>query len=404
MKKVFIMLLLAGLLSVPVFVLAQTDAARQDNLRQQIQTITLLIAQLQLQLRQIMDAQQSQDYTANQSALDATTTFVSKPAAESVSKPIISVVPIMPIEQTWTAPTVTVAPVATVRAACAPDWQCAEWGACSSSRQTRNCTDANNCNVPDGQPALMQTCAPSFPAANQLAVAGTSSNWSGYASAGTSFTAINGSWVVPPQTASAVGLAGDAAWIGIGGITSSDLIQIGVQTFNNNGQIKHEAFYETLPQTAQTVTMTINTGDSVSASLNEQLINTWYLSIRDNTNGQHFETTLSYNSTNSSAEWIEEMPSNSNSTFIPLDNFGVKQFSGGSVLKSGGSYTIDQLGARLITMTNGNNQPLVAVSSLASDGESFSVTRTAAAPTSFANWQQTSAGVPYRKGFDFHSF
>ena len=405
MNKILISIVLAACLSAPAVILAQTDTAQQSNVREQIKTLTLLIAQLELQLRQVMAGQQFQDYTAgqaNQTAQNAGPTFVSVPASVSTSKPTISVVPIVP----FASP----APVASAVPVCTPDWQCADWSTCSDSTQTRICADSNNCNSSAGEPALAQSCATAAPAANPATVsnapvgANTSSNWSGYAATGTNFSAINGSWTIPEQTASSTGLTGDAAWIGIGGIGSSDLIQIGTQTFSSNGQVGHKAFYETLPQTAQNISMPIGTSDSISASLTQQSASQWYLSVRDNTNGQHFETTVAYASSGTSAEWIEEMPSNSDSSFIPLDSFGAEQFSDGSVQKNGGSYTIDQSGAHAITMTNSNDEALTLVSGLGIDGESFSVTRTAVAPTSFANWQKSSSGSPYRRGFDIHGY
>src|SRR5438309_1000367 len=56
----------------------------------------------------------------------------------------------------------------------------------------------------------------------------TSHNWSGYAATGGTYTSVSGTWTVPQFNAdSQPGV--DAAWVGIGGVRSRDLIQAGTQ-------------------------------------------------------------------------------------------------------------------------------------------------------------------------------
>src|SRR3989344_2656482 len=63
---------------------------------------------------------------------------------------------------------------------------------------------------------------PSAPANNQSNRAGASFNWSGYAAHGT-YTGVSGSWSVPRVTSGASAVASEATWVGIGGITHTDL-------------------------------------------------------------------------------------------------------------------------------------------------------------------------------------
>lgn len=42
---------------------------------------------------------------------------------------------------------------------CTSNWQCADWGACSNSQQSRLCTDANNCNANNNTRTDVQVCA-----------------------------------------------------------------------------------------------------------------------------------------------------------------------------------------------------------------------------------------------------
>jgi len=50
--------------------------------------------------------------------------------------------------------------------ACTPYWKCSDWSTCTSSQQTRSCTDSNSCRVTTGKPSETQgctaTCTPSW--------------------------------------------------------------------------------------------------------------------------------------------------------------------------------------------------------------------------------------------------
>src|SRR5579862_6116977 len=68
-------------------------------------------------------------------------------------------------------------------------------------------------------------------------ISDTTSNWAGYISTGGTYSSISGSWTVPNVSASDGSSAADAAWIGIGGESSNDLIQVGTQNIVDNGQV-----------------------------------------------------------------------------------------------------------------------------------------------------------------------
>ncbi len=216
-----------------------------------------------------------------------------------------------------------------------------------------------------------------------------SDNWAGYIATGGAFTSVSGSWVVPQ--ASATGTSSDATWVGIGGTTSSDLIQTGTRGIVTNGQVSYQAWYEMLPANSQNIPLTINPGDSITASISQQSANQWAVSLIDSTTGKNYETTVTYTSSLSSAEWIEEMPVLGRS-FIPLDNFGSVQFSALSTIKDGSLLTPAQASAQPIVMVNSLNQVLAQPSALGSDGASFTVTRTASTPTQTITPQSRTAG------------
>ncbi len=231
-------------------------------------------------------------------------------------------------------------------------------------------------------------------------VTNVSNNWAGYIATGGSFTSVAGSWVVPRVNATQT--SADATWIGIGGMTHSDLIQTGTQAIvNNNGQISYQAWYEMLPSNSHKIPLTINPGDSISASIVRQSTNQWIISLRDDTTGQNYQTTVTYASSLSSAEWIEEMPVRGRS-FIPLDNFGSVQFSALSTVRDGTELTPAQANAHFIVMDNYLGQALAQPSALGSDGASFTVSRTDSTSAQ-AGWHRVITGVHghqpfYRQG------
>jgi hypothetical protein len=212
------------------------------------------------------------------------------------------------------------------------------------------------------------------------ATLGNSQNWSGYAATGATFTAVSGMWTVP-QVASTGHSGADATWVGIGGVTRNDLIQTGTQNaIDSSGLVSTTAFIEMLPAPSHPIPVTVNAGDSIAVSVAQQSSNQWQFTFNDKTNGQVYNTTVSYASSLSSAEWIEEDPS-SRGRLLPLDNFGTLQFSGGLTTKNGNSVNLAQANAQAITMVNAGCQTLASPSALGADGASFSITRSTVTST-----------------------
>jgi hypothetical protein len=205
----------------------------------------------------------------------------------------------------------------------------------------------------------------------------TSLNWSGYMSNRGTYSAVSGSWDVPQSTGNSSSESADASWVGIGGVSSNDLIQAGTEnTVEPNGKVFSAAFYELLPSSADLVqTMAVSPGDSISVSINTLSSNFWSIGITDNTTGQTFNKEVIYASSESSAEWIEEDPSYTNSSLVPFDNFGIISFINGSTTLNGNVSTISDSSASLIKLVNGSGQTEATPSSLNSDGASFSVNR-----------------------------
>ncbi len=252
-------------------------------------------------------------------------------------------------------------------------------------------------HVSTGGSGLVVSTAGTQPAPQTNATGGglenTTANWSGYAVTGSNYTAVSGAWTVP-QASSADPDSADAAWIGIGGMDSTDLIQVGTQDqVNPDGSTQSTAFYELLPDSETTIqTISVNPGDHMQAGLSQDGSGLWTIQLTDTTTGQSFETQTYYNSTNSSAEWIEEDPSDGAGQ-VPLDNFGSVTFTNASTTTDGTAENLSQAGAQSYTMASQAGLALVSVSG-SSGGGGFTVTRTSASSTS----GQSPSGHWYRHG------
>jgi hypothetical protein len=135
---------------------------------------------------------------------------------------------------------------------------------------------------------------------------------------------------------------------------------------------------ETLPQTSKPVPLTVNAGDQVSVAITQQTDGTWQITMRNLTTNGSYQTSVTYNSSLSSAEWIEEAPAVGRRTIMPLDSFDTVNISGATTTVNGKQQTPAQAGAKPVAMhgSGGRSQVLAQPSALGADGASFSVTRT----------------------------
>ncbi len=241
-------------------------------------------------------------------------------------------------------------------------------------------------------PALAQT--------SQI-TSNTSTNWAGYVASGSTYTGVGSSWTIPtPTQSTSTPTTADATWVGIGGQTSQDLIQAGTQAIVENGTVTYQAWYELLPQSQQVIPLNVHDGDSVTVSLQETSSNNWQISFVDHTTGQQYQTSVTYESTHSSAEWIEEMPvlesSRGIDSFLPLDNFGTVQFTNGYTDAGGSQETLATAGAQAVTMVTSQTQALATASVLGGDGASFTISRS---PVSAQNGAPSENASHQEKGF-----
>ncbi len=146
-----------------------------------------------------------------------------------------------------------------------------------------------------------------------------SSNWSGYAVTPSvdNVTAVTSTFTVP--TAGLVLPGFSANWAGIGGYSSTDLIQAGVaeDSVPTNPLLgdQYYAWYELLPGDAVQLTdctgdtsCTVNPGDVVSVDIFQTANDVWTIDVSDSGHWSWTDTDVPYTSTHSSAEWILEAP------------------------------------------------------------------------------------------------
>lgn len=213
------------------------------------------------------------------------------------------------------------------------------------------------------------------PKPNAPAGRGKSYNWSGYAALSGTFTAVEGTWTVPRPTGGRT-IASGATWVGIGGVRHRDLIQAGTEELVLGPEhVRYSAWVELLPGPSHTVRLVVHPGDSVTVSLIEQASDRWLVSLHNNSTGESYQATLTYQSSLSSAEWVEEAPSGRRG-IVPLENFGTVKIGDAIVTEGGKQVTAAEAGAAPVTMVDRLGQPLAVPSKLGADGKSFSVTRT----------------------------
>lgn len=170
-----------------------------------------------------------------------------------------------------------------------------------------------------------------------------SGNWSGYVLANyetrKTYTSAAGTWIIPSATVPPAQSSGySSSWVGIGGFcenancTRGDgtLIQLGTESDAAKSGASYYAWYEMLPQAETPISgFAVKPGDKITASLALQGVSrgrqTWKLALTDMTTGAAWSKNVSYQSSELSADWIQEAPS-SNSGILPLADYTIATF------------------------------------------------------------------------------
>ena len=189
----------------------------------------------------------------------------------------------------------------------------------------------------------------------------TSTNWSGYAAHGGTYTTVSATWVQPTGSCTSA-TRYSSFWVGLDGYTSNSVEQTGTDTDCSGGRPVYYGWYEMYPNPSFSFGSTINAGDTISASVTFSGTSSYTLKLSDVTRGWTSTTTKSLSGApRSSAEVIIEAPCCTNSGgILPLANFGTVHLSNSLVNGSSiGSFSPDQ-----ITMVNNSGADKDTVSAL----------------------------------------
>jgi hypothetical protein len=204
----------------------------------------------------------------------------------------------------------------------------------------------------------------------------TSSNWSGYADTGSSFSKVTASWTEPTGVSSGKRTTSLAAfWVGIDGYTSDSVEQDGTLIESYRGTLYYYDWWEIYPENDVQTVDSVSPGDHITSTVTRSG-SSYTLSVTDSTHtADSFSTTQTYSgAADSSAEWIAEAPTGS-SGVEPLTNFGTWTDSNSGVTEGSTSGVISSFTDDEITMVNSSNNAVEAQpGSLNSSGNGFAVT------------------------------
>lgn len=226
---------------------------------------------------------------------------------------------------------------------------------------------------------LALAAAPTAATAASASVPNISGNWSGYVVPGSGITSVSGEWTVPNAGTLPPGVS--STWVGIGGYSTTDLIQAGTQQSSSPYSSifaggAYGAWIEMLPANPVFITgcnpdpnCTVNPGDVMQVVITNNGGSSWTVSLSDNGRWT-YSTPETYTSTESSAEWIHEAPSAAGAVPIPVGGSGTVTFDGAnSAVINGVSDNIAASGAISVVALPVETTP----SSLDSDGDGFNV-------------------------------
>jgi hypothetical protein len=205
-----------------------------------------------------------------------------------------------------------------------------------------------------------------------------STNWSGYADTGLTYTQVQGTWKVPTvKVQSGNKYASD--WVGIGGFSEGTLIQAGTSEQTVGGVITYNAWTEILPASEVPIPgFTVHPGDSMTVTVKKVAGgNKWSITVKDTTAGESSTKSFTYASSKASAEWIHEAPTVGGSqSVLALTNnitFTADTLNGATKLAGGG--TINE-----IQMVTQADKPEATPSLVSTKGDAFAVADGAKAP------------------------
>ena len=198
----------------------------------------------------------------------------------------------------------------------------------------------------------------------------TSTNWSGYAATGRTFTSVASSWTEPTGTCNTSGAQYSSFWVGLDGYNSNSVEQTGTDVDCSGRTPQYYAWYEMYPAASVEINHTVRPGDKISASVTYAGSSSFTLKISDSTQGWTYTTSKRLSgAARSSAEVIAEAPCcTSSGGILPLADFGTVNFTGSTANGS----TLSSFNPVGITMVSASGKQEDSISALS--GGNFSAT------------------------------
>ncbi len=198
----------------------------------------------------------------------------------------------------------------------------------------------------------------------------TSTNWSGYAATGGTYTSVSSSWTEPTGTCGS-GDQYSSFWVGLDGYRSDSVEQTGSEVDCNGRTPEYYSWYEMYPANPVSFSNAVQPGDRFTGSVTYTEGSSFTLKLSDSTEGwSHTVTKTLSGAARSSAEVIAEVPCCTVSGgILPLADFTRVSFTGATVDRS----PIGNFNPVRIDMVSANGVQEDSISSLTS-GENFSAT------------------------------
>ena len=195
----------------------------------------------------------------------------------------------------------------------------------------------------------------------------TSTNWSGYAATGGTYTSVSSSWTEPSVSCSS-GNQYSSFWVGLDGDGSNSVEQTGSEADCAGSTPQYYSWYEMYPSAPVNFGDPVSPGDHFTGSVTYTGGSSFTLKLSDTTKGWSHTVNQSLSgAARASAEVIVEAPS-SVSGVLPLADFGTVNFSGSTV----NGATLSSSNPTEITMVSRNGTQEDSISAL--NGGAFSAT------------------------------
>jgi hypothetical protein len=196
---------------------------------------------------------------------------------------------------------------------------------------TREGTRSTATVAPGGPMIMAGRAGPASPAGPRHGVIH-SLNWAGYAGnrAGTRFRYVSAAFQVPFVDCTAATRSYSSHWVGLDGLGSASVEQVGIEADCAGSTPRYYAWYEMYPKPVS-VAFTVRAGNAVQASVTyKRSARKFILMLHDITSGRHFTRSLKCAAKvclRSSAEVISEAPSSTSGGILPLANYRAASFS-----------------------------------------------------------------------------